>query len=126
MMKNYSFLFFLFLMGFSLNVLAQESPVDSSRSRQGEIQTTVTANEDIDSFKLNASVKMYPNPVQHYLTIRSDIPITRVQVFSLLGQLVMDVPSNFSRIYLGELNSGIYMIKIYSNEYHVTKKLVKR
>ena len=125
-MKNYSFFFFLFLLGFSMMGQTREAPGDTSRVMPGEVRVPATANEDIDSFKLNESVKMYPNPVQHYLTIRSDIPITRVQVFSLLGQLVMEVPSNFSRIYLGELNSGIYMIKIYSNEYHVTKKLVKR
>ncbi len=125
-MKNYSFLLFLFLFGFSLVCSAQEVPRDATAVDSLDARDPIAAEEDVDSFKLNASVTMYPNPVQHYLSIRSDFPITRVQVFSLLGQLVMEVPSNFSRIYLGELNSGIYMIKIYSNEYYITKKLVKR
>ena len=124
-MKNYSFFFFLFLLGFSLVGSAQEAPGDSSAAETSQTRDLM-ANGAIDSFKLSKDVAMYPNPVQHYLTIRSSHPITRVQVFSLLGQLVMEVPSNFSRIYPGELNPGIYMIKIYSNEYHVTKKLVKR
>lgn len=79
-----------------------------------------------DNFALNSAVNMYPNPVEQYLTVRSNSTITRVQVYSLLGDLVKDVQSNFSRIDMRNLNSGIYMIKIYSNEYFTTKKLIKK
>lgn len=120
-MKHYSFFFFFLFFG-SVFVGSAQEPVGEDSS---EIQN-ISEQESIDSFKLNKAVRMYPNPVQHYLTIQSSLPITRVQVFTLLGQLVKEVSSNYTRIYLGELNSGIYMIKIYSNEYHVTKKLVKR
>ena len=104
---------------------AQETVQGTSEEDKSAIQN-ILDQQPVDSFKLNEAVKMYPNPVQHYLTIQSNISITRVQVYSLLGQLIKDVPSNFNRIYLGDLNSGIYMIKIYSYEYHITKKLVKR
>ena len=79
-----------------------------------------------DNFALNDAVSMYPNPVQNYLTIRSNIPVTRVKVYSLLGDLVKDVRTNFSRIDMRDLNSGIYMIKIHSNEFFITKKLIKK
>jgi len=72
------------------------------------------------------AVTMYPNPAERYLTVHSSFLITRVMVFSLLGDQVKDVKSNFSRIDLRDLNSGIYMIKIYSNQYSVTKKLIKK
>jgi len=75
---------------------------------------------------LNDAIKMYPNPVQNYLSIQSSLPITGVQVYSLLGELIKDVPGNFSRIDLRSLNSGIYMIKIHSDQYAVTKKLIKK
>jgi len=120
-MKNYLVFLFLFLFAVPMVCLSQ----DRTEEETDKIQT-LTEAESLDNFKLNQAVKMFPNPVQQYLTIQSQLPITRVQVFSLLGQLIKDVPSNFSLIYLGELNSGIYMIKIYSNEYHITKKLVKR
>ena len=78
----------------------------------------------MNNFRLSAELKMFPNPVRHYLNIQSSFPITRVRVYSLLGQLVKDVPNKTDRIYLGDLNSGIYMIKIHSNDLFVTKKLV--
>ena len=79
-----------------------------------------------DNFALNDAVSMYPNPVENYLTVRSNLPITRVQVYSLLGDLVKDIKTNFLQIDLRNLNSGIYMIKIYSNQFFVTKKLIKK
>lgn len=82
--------------------------------------------EMVDNFILNDAVKMYPNPVENILFIKSSIPLTRVQVYSLLGDMVMEVSSNFSRINMRHLNSGIYMIKIYSDKFSVTKKLIKK
>ena len=79
-----------------------------------------------DNFALNQVVSMYPNPVENYLTIRSKSEITRVQIYSLLGDLVLDVKTNFLRINLSNINSGIYMIKIHSNQFFVTKKLIKK
>ena len=114
MMKHYAVIFFLLVFGFSAVCSAQG------------VERTDSAQEEMTSFKLNEAVKMFPNPVQHYVNLQSSFPITRVQVFSLLGQLLKDEPRNPKRIYLGDLDPGIYMIKIYSNEHHITKKLVKR
>ena len=115
MMKHYVVFLFLFFLGFTTVGFAQ----DNFRGVEPD-------QEKMTSFKLNEAVKMFPNPVQHYVNLQSSIPITRVRVFSLLGQLLKEVPKNPTRIYLGDLDSGIYMIKIYSNEHHITKKLVKR
>ena len=80
----------------------------------------------MDNFVLNDAVTMYPNPVKNFLFIRSNYPITRVQVFSLLGNLVKDEFGDIERINMSSMNSGIYMIKIYSNQFFVTKKLIKK
>jgi len=115
MKKHYTVFLFFFLFGLS-----------AVCSAQTELQDSTPAQEEMTSFKLNQAVKMFPNPVQHYVNLQSSIPITHVEVFSLLGQKLKDIPKNPSRIYLGDLDSGIYMIKIYSKEHHITKKLVKR
>ncbi len=116
MMKKYAFLFFfLFLVGLS-SVSAQVDRVENIGDNEAII----------DNFVLNDAVKMYPNPVRNFLTIHSGFPITRVQVYSLLGDLVKDELGDVDRINMSGLNSGIYMIKIYSNQYYVTKKLIKK
>ena len=85
-----------------------------------------TSENEMDNFALNDAVTMYPNPVKNFLFIRSNYPITRVQVFSLLGNLVKDEFGDIERINMSSMNSGIYMIKIYSNQFFVTKKLIKK
>ena len=114
MMKKYALLFLFFMLAGTMTLAAQS---DVNREDTVDIK---------DNFALNDAVNMYPNPVENYLTIRSNLPITRVQVYSLLGDVVKDVNTNFLRIDLKNLNSGIYMIKIHSNEFFVTKKLIKK
>lgn len=116
MKKKYTLLLFFFMFVGLISVSAQnDTSVNDNRSE-----------EKMDNFIFNESVRMYPNPVESYLTIQSTYPITRIVVYSLLGDRVKVVRSNFSRIDLRNLNSGIYMIKIHSNQFSVTKKLVKK
>lgn len=114
MLKKYVLFFFFSIVTGTLGLSAQS---DSDAKEMMGIK---------DNFALNDAVSMYPNPVESFLTIRSKSPITRVQVYNLLGDLVKDVRVNFLRIDLRNLNSGIYMIKIHSNQFFVTKKLIKK
>jgi len=116
MMKNYMLLIIFFFCAGYANLLAQTNPVEDPNEKMVVV----------DNFVLNNAVKMYPNPVQNTLSIQSSLPLTRVQVYSLLGELIKEFTNNFSRIDLSDLNSGIYMIKIHSNQFSVTKKLVKK
>ena len=116
MMKKY-LAFVIFILFFSTgDVFCQTIPSSDSKE----------SNAIIDNFELNRSIKMYPNPVGDNLFIDSKIPITKIQIYSLLGQLVKEKKSNLRRTSLRDLNSGIYMIKIFANDKSVTKKLIKR
>ena len=115
MMKNYLFLFgFLFF-----GMLA----VNAQQSGNGEL---VSNQEEVDNFIFSEAIEMYPNPVMNYLTIRSKYPITEVQILSLVGEPIKRIRKNFYRIDLRNVPSGIYMIKIYSNQFSATKKLIRR
>lgn len=116
MMKKYLIVLFFALFAGLSSISAQVATVNNTAEK-----------ESIDNFVLNDAVTMYPNPVKNFLFIRSNYPITRVQVYSLLGDLVKDELGNdVERINMSSLNSGIYMIKIYSNQFFVTKKLIKK
>ncbi len=116
MRKKYAILTIFFLLMAAGHVFAQ-SDKDNGNA---------TTQQSMSNFILNDAVKMYPNPVQNVLSIQSQLPITGVEVYSLLGELVLQRPPNYSRIYVGDLNPGIYMVKIRSNQYSVTKKLIKK
>ena len=73
----------------------------------------------------NSSLTLYPNPVQNILYITGDDSEDYdVEVFSVLGQLVLSVV-NVTQIEVGGFNGGLYLIKITSENSTKVKRIVK-
>jgi len=59
-----------------------------------------------------------PNPVTDYLTIKSEIEIDKIEIYSLLGECViveqasLPVPNNVQKIDVNSLNIGVYFLRI--------------
>ena len=71
-------------------------------------------------------IKIYPNPVAQTLKIDAgNLELDRVEVYNLFGQLVLDRSNNLKSINMQSLESGMYLLKLYSGENVVTKKVVK-
>ncbi len=73
-------------------------------------------------------IKIYPNPAANYFTV--DVPTTKVDVFSMTGQLVKTFKNSFneeSQFDITNLKSGVYIVKL-TDEYdrETTTKLVKQ
>ncbi len=93
---------------------------------------TSTYSEDCSSYlsvddeELNQSIKFYPNPVSNVLSIRSEtIPINKIEIYTVLGQKIIEVNSEFSSISTDNLSKGIYIIRIYSEKGTTVRKLIK-
>lgn len=72
------------------------------------------------------SVMVYPNPVSNRLTIKSlQIPVVKVELFSMLGHKVLELLDGFDRIYVDDLSDGLYFIKVYSDLGSTTRKIIK-
>ena len=72
---------------------------------------------------LMQSVKLFPNPAKSIINIDSPIrTLEKVEIYSLLGEKLKVVHSNIEYIYVDDLSSGLYLIKVFSKEgYFVTK-----
>ena len=91
--------------------------------------TAVTINlylgiNDLDISKLN----VYPNPTESVVTISYNETIDRVEVYSLLGQKVIDQKASSDEVQLDltNLSSGTYMIKISVGNDNQLVKIVKK
>ena len=69
-------------------------------------------------------IKVYPNPVKNTLYIAGDSDVYNIEVYSLLGQLVMKA-SNTNEINVSLFTEGIYLIKISTDNATTTKRFVK-
>jgi len=90
-----------------------------------------TYSEDCASLSLNddilaISITLYPNPVSNILIIDSKIPLKKIEIFSLLGQKVKELNSNFNSIPTNDLSNGIYIVILESENRFITKKFIKK
>lgn len=77
--------------------------------------------------KFVKNLNFYPNPVKNYLTISSQFKINNYQVYNVLGSLVAEGKGSgkTTTINMTELNSGLYFIKVISNNIQSTLKIAK-
>ncbi len=62
---------------------------------------------------------VYPNPANNYVTIISKYPVERLEVLDLYGRMVMDINGNQQQevdVELNQINSGMYVIRVYSGK----------
>ena len=81
-------------------------------------QNTTASTEDIFANKFS----VYPNPSSDVLNIRTNEPIDKVELYNIIGQLI--VAKKTTNINISSLKTGIYILKIYSGNRSVIKKVM--
>jgi hypothetical protein len=94
--------------GFSINVIAP--PVITG----------------LENDELSQKVAIYPNPASEQLTIVSDQTIHESIIIDITGKAIKSIKENTKVINVDYLSSGIYFIKLITNEGTITKKFVKQ
>ena len=81
----------------------------------------------VDDFT-NKGFTIYPNPAQgEVITISSATnQVKDVVVYNMLGQTVLQTRVANSKLNIGSLKSGVYMIQVTEDDYTSTEKLVVR
>ncbi|MDQ6470348.1 alpha-amylase family glycosyl hydrolase [Flavobacterium sp. LHD-80] len=87
-----------------------------------------TANLAIPDFDKTNTVNLYPNPVSNYFTL--NVAVSKVQVYSISGQLVKSFTSNGSADFqynVSELKTGLYVVKAHDeNDKIQVMKFIKK
>ncbi len=66
----------------------------------------------------------FPNPVSNFIDITSNVILDNVEIYNLLGNLVLKSETNTNTIDVTNLSSGIYLITFYSGNERVVKKVI--
>ena len=84
------------------------------------------------NYKLNTTdfeinkIKVYPNPTNTILFTNSqNLEIVKVDLLNTNAQCILSVENNLHRIDLSELPSGVYMMKMYTENGTFRKKIIK-
>ncbi|ARN77825.1 hypothetical protein BST97_07320 [Nonlabens spongiae] len=82
---------------------------------------SISSNEDLE-------VAVYPNPTDGVLNLNSVEEIQKISVFNLMGQKVLQVNKQtelLKSIDMNSLNSGIYLVKVETQNAEQTVRVVK-
>ncbi|ADV48343.1 hypothetical protein Celal_1018 [Cellulophaga algicola DSM 14237] len=77
-------------------------------------------NTEITGFKL------YPNPTFNdvvYITTKDNLK-KNIQVYDLLGELVLQVNSHYKELNISKLDAGVYIVQVTENNKTTSRKLV--
>ncbi|MDD4992219.1 MAG: glycosyl hydrolase family 28 protein [Paludibacter sp.] len=84
----------------------------------------------VDDVQVNETLSCFPNPLQgDYLTVKSDIGISKVRIYSLTGVRLKELTGDGSaqlQVNLSEVGAGCYVMNvIFSNNTTSSRKLIK-
>ncbi|MGB0925384.1 MAG: T9SS type A sorting domain-containing protein, partial [Minisyncoccia bacterium] len=73
----------------------------------------------------DVKISLYPNPVRDVLNIQTDENITSVEVIDFSGRIVKKFAGN-NQIFVGDIPSGVYFVKIATDKNYITKRVIKK
>lgn len=71
-------------------------------------------------------VSLYPNPTHGQLSIQSDAKLTHVAIYSLSGVLILEENQPQPQMDLGDLQAGVYILRISTASGVITERLIKQ
>ena len=98
------------------NILTITSPEGDSAVFYDYILST-------NDLEIEQAFIVYPNPVQNILIINSEIPLDKIEIYNLQGQLLFDTINN--QIDVSFLSSGIYYVAVIINQENNIITLIK-
>ena len=70
------------------------------------------------------SILVYPNPTTDYIIVSGLEGNSKVEIYTITGQLVQETTFD-SEIRLNiDLNSGLYLVKVSANNQSITRKII--
>ncbi len=76
---------------------------------------------------LNNAIKVYPNPahVEVFVSLPNDVTATQVSVYDIQARKVLETKNTQQGINVSSLSNGVYFLAIETDNYTITKKIIK-
>ncbi|WP_298759326.1 family 16 glycosylhydrolase [uncultured Psychroserpens sp.] len=65
-----------------------------------------------------------PNPASDYINIASNTDVDHIEIYDVLGKLILQKNDDVKRLNISDIESGMYVLKIYSGKRIASKKIV--
>ena len=93
------------------------------------VSTEIVTQLSVEENKIEASIKIYPNPVNDYLNVKSKKPIKQIAIYDLQGRQIktMALTGNLTttKADLSSLSKGVYFVSIKTETGIQISKIIK-
>ena len=111
---------------YTFAVTAVNDTVESAKS--AEVKVTTLKPEGIE--ELSSAFNIYPNPVKDELFIATEVNVKEISIYDVYGRQAMRQQVNETTsqqvVNVAGLNSGIYFVKVVTNNGEIVKRFVKK
>ncbi len=90
------------------------------------LKTIPIGETGINNLSVDNQLQIYPNPVTDYLSIQSNYPVEKVEIYDQMGKLMVSETGFAGKINVSALPQGLYLVRIYVNNTIITQKLIKK
>ena len=97
---------------------------DETESAPSEVYTIVIQDDAVE--ELTSSLNIYPNPVNDRLYIETLTQTQTIEIYDVYGRQQLVVSGQQSAVSVANLNSGIYFVKVVTENGEVVKRFVKK
>lgn len=108
-----------------INILVHITNSYDSIDIQQRFQINVidTSRVSININDESKNIVIYPNPASEFIKIESELNIDYIELIDILGNTIQKTYNSMFNI--KSFQSGIYFVKIYSNNISIIKKIIK-
>jgi len=89
------------------------------------VVTFKVENTGIEENPINNKLTLFPNPTQSEIFIQTNLKINKVEVYAITGSLITSENNFNGKLSVANLTTGIYLVKVYTDEGIAVKKIVK-
>ncbi len=90
------------------------------------IKTSYATTLGLTKNEVDASIRLYPNPVTNHLTISSNSRVENVAIYNMVGELIKHISKDFESVDMSDLSSGSYLFKVDTDQGTISKIILKK
>tara|TARA_R110002049_G_scaffold275213_1_gene453244 strand:- start:36174 stop:36644 length:471 start_codon:yes stop_codon:yes gene_type:complete len=106
-------------------VVVQEISTSTISVSEGFINPSTNSALSIEDNPFSQfNITIYPNPTKQYINISTDLELTKIELYDVLGKQIFQSKLVDNPINLSTFEIGVYFLRLYKNDQSIVKRVI--